>query len=348
MMRIEADLTRSGDLLKSVRFKHGSQGRPLWARMERLLPFEMIMWVDRFDSLCPIASERALARAVETSADIDIDKRMEFVRTLLCELNRLVWLTTYLGRVTDALGQCTLTQQVLVLRESVLVMQEEITGGRILPQAFKIGGVRRDFAMGDVRKVRTFLSAWKLSWESWVKLIEGDPLLESRLHGLMIIPPTVVEKLAWWGVVGKGSGVDYDSRRHRPHGAYPFLDFELISRSEADALARFEVVIDEVGLTLKLLDQVLRDIPDKGTGSPESVIPISLKPGIFFGTAESAKGPVIATVEVAGNDFVSAVRLLATGQRVWPVLEPLFKDIRAEDFELAFASLGVDTEEAEI
>src|SRR5580658_11007125 len=96
-------LTFDGDILKSATFKKGSQERPLWARIERLKPNEMLLWVDRFDSLCPIAAEWSLAQALEESYGVIVGKRMHYVRTILCEMNRLVWLTTYLGRMIDAL-----------------------------------------------------------------------------------------------------------------------------------------------------------------------------------------------------------------------------------------------------
>jgi len=342
---IEAELTCEGDILKTAKIKRGFEERPLWKRLERLKPNEMIGWVDRFDSLCPIASEWALAQALESSMDLEIPKRTQFVRSLLNELNRLVWLATYLGQVTDTLGQRTITQQVLVLREKVFVIQEEITGGRILPQALTIGGCRRDFAMGDVQKVRQFLDGWRGQWKAWLELVSDDPLLEARLKNLMVVDASLVEKLGWWGIVGKASGVTYDSRKHRPHGAYPFIEFNIFSRQGGDAQARFHVALDEVGGTLSLLDQLLTKIPSSIDARVQAK---PLQPGLFFGTAESAKGPVIAAVEVTGQEVVSSLRLFAAGQRVWPILDHLFQGMRTEDFQLAFASLGVGAEESEI
>jgi Ni,Fe-hydrogenase III large subunit len=254
--------------------------------------------------------------------------------------------------MTATLGQKTLSQQVFILREHVFVMQEELTGGRILPQALRLGGCRREFAMGDEQKTRRFLENWKTFWKQWLDLVTDDPLLESRLKNLLAIPSGMIESLGWWGIVGKASSVCYDSRKHRPHGAYPHLNFTIPRRDRGDAGSRFEVVIEEVELTLSLLDQLLQTIPKSdgsikagpasGSQGPE------LKPGFYFGCSESAKGPVIAAVEINNDGHVTTLRLFATGQRVWPCIDPLFHSIRAEDFQVAFTSLGVDSEEAEI
>jgi len=348
MMRRETQgvhLSFDGDLLQSVKISRGHEVRPLWSRMEKLIPDHMILWADRFDSLCAISCEWAIAQALEISAGVEVTKRTQFVRTILCEINRLVWLTTYMSRITSALAQRSLTQQVLVLREQVFVMQEELTGGRILPQAFSLAGCRRELAVGDVQKVRQFTQGWKYSWEKWLSLVLGDPLLESRLKGLLIIDQSFIKLWAWWGIVGKSAGVNYDSRRHRPHGAYPYVDFNLIHKKSSDAFARFEVAVEEVNLSLNIIDQLLKTIPHQIDQKQKWE---KLNPGFYFGSAESAKGPIISAIEVGNDNVVSAVRLFSTGQRVWPLIEGMFKGIRAEDFQLALMSLGIDAEDAEI
>src|SRR5262249_40516365 len=148
--RVECD----GDLIESVRFPKGDQARPLWSYIERLTPAQMISWVDRFDSLSAVACGWALAQALEEAAQLKIPLRLQYVRTIFCEISRLIWLTTYLGRMMTVLGQGLLQEQIFILREQILVIQEELTGGRLLPQILTIGGCRRRFALGDVYKVQ--------------------------------------------------------------------------------------------------------------------------------------------------------------------------------------------------
>ncbi len=342
---IEASMAYDGDLIAAVQIKRGTHIRPLWAKMESLKPEHMILWADRFDSLCPIASEWALSQAVEAAAKIKVPKRAQYVRTILCELNRLVWLTTYLSRITYALGQRSLTQHALLLREQVYQRQEELTGGRVLPQAFNIGGCRRELAIGDVQKVRQFIQGLRFSWNKWLDLIADDPLVQSRLAGLLVIPSEYVEQMSWWGVVGKASGVNYDARKHRPHGAYPFIDFSIPTRKQSDALARFEIAIAEINCSLEIIENLLNTIPVEIEPTPKFD---GLTQGFYFGAAESAKGPVISALEVTARGAVATVRLFTSGQRVWPTIDEMFEGTRVEDFQLAIASLGLDPEEAEL
>lgn len=341
---IDAQIIYDGDILSSVEIKKGLQVRPLWAKLERLKPDEMISWVDRFDSLCAVSSEWALSMALEEAYQLEVTLRDQYVRTILNELNRLIYYTTYLGNMMLALSHRGYQNQVMALREQVFSIQEELTGGRILVHALSLGGCRRGLALGDIQKVRQFLNDWKKRWESWLPKAIDDPILVSRLEGLMPISADIINKFSWWGIVGKASGVNYDSRRHRPHGAYPYLHFNLISKQAGDALARFQVAVEEVNLSVFLIDQALSKIPNEGGKKPS---PGDLFPGYYYGYSESAKGPVVSAVEISDQKFVTAVRLFSVNSRIWPVVDRLFSGIRAEEFDLALASLAIDAEDGE-
>ncbi len=346
---LRALLSHNRDVLTSSRIDKGFDVRPLWKTLTKLQPSEMVTWVDRFDSLCPLPSEWALVQAFEVALKLDISRRRQFVRSIFCEINRLIWLTTYLGRLMGALGQTVMRSHAYVFREQVFSLQEELTGGRILPQVLNIGGSRRPIALGDIQKIRQFMKEWKEGWEPWKGTLLDDSVLAKRLQGLMVIPPELVRRMGWWGIVGKAAGINYDSRKHRPHGAYAFLDFEIPVGSQGDALARMHQACFEVDLTLNLIEMFLEKIPppEDTWASPlrDNEKPAS---GFYSGSAESPKGPVISLLHIAENGSVSSVRLFTTGQRIWPVVDSLFEGILGEDFELAFVSLGIDSEEAEL
>lgn len=343
----DLEISYDGDLIDRVTFKKGQSVRPLWETMLALSPDEMVYWVDRFDFLCPVASEWALAQAFEESAKIKIPLRIQFVRSILNEVNRLIYLTTYLGGVVKGVGLSTSYQQVMILREQVFQKQEELTGGRILPQVLKVGGVRRDLALGDIQKLGEFLKGWKFGWKKWFELVEDDPILESRLEDLLKISYKTAEKSALWGIIGKASGLVYDARLHQPHGAYSQVNAELKYDFElnGDALARFYVAIFEINYSLNLIDQFLVQISSE---NPSTKLDYKLNPGIFTGSAESAKGPVTAVIEVGSDQKTKAVRVISVGQRIWPRIEELFAASRAEEFDLLWASLGMSAEESEI
>ncbi|MCC6278304.1 MAG: hypothetical protein IT289_10360 [Oligoflexia bacterium] len=338
--------SQDGEFITDVHLHRGKNIRPIWKKIEMLAPDAMIVWVDRFDSLCPIASEWALAQALEQSAQIECGTETLFERTLLNEVNRLVWLTTYLGKIFQALAQYQCFERILSLREQVFNFQDEVCGGRILPQALCVGGLRRPIAMGDVQKLGFFLKNWSAAWSDLKPLVE-DPLLRSRLKGVAVVPSEEVNNHGLWGIIGKASGVSYDARRHRPHGAYALVDFNIQVFRSGDSLARFEVAREEIGLSIQILHQLMKLFP-KASKVERPRPTIQLNKGFYFGEVESAKGPVISVLEVLDGGSIGAVKIITTGSRLLEQIPRLLRGTRVEDLELALASLGLDMEEAEL
>lgn len=338
----------SGDLIRKIEIQKGYSYRPLWKTLESLSPQEMVIWVDRMDSLCPVSCEWALAQALETSANVAVSTRAQLVRSIYCEINRFVYLTTYLANVVKQLGLETLYQYAMILREQVFQKQEEFTGGRILPQALSVGGVRRDLALGDVQKVQAFIKDWRASWVKWKEIVIDDPLLEDRLSDLLKISQRNLKEKAIWGIMGKASGLTYDARLHQPHGAYSMIDFKLKYEFplKGDALSRFNVAVAEVDISLNACEGFL-NLVNQSESISSAKADHKFQAGIFSGAAESARGPVTSFVEVDEQGRVRGVKLFNCSQRIWPTIENYFEGIRSEEFELSWASLGFSSEEAE-
>ncbi len=345
----DLDIDYDRDLIKRVSFKKGQSVRPLWSVIENLPPDQMIIWVDRMDSLCPISCEWALAQALEKSCGIILPKRAQFVRTVFAEINRLVYLTTYLGGIVEAAGIPIAQQKILMLRELVFQMQEELMGGRVLPQVLKLGGVKRDLAIGDVQKVAQFISTWKKSWAEWLALVENDEILLSRLEGLLRLPLSDIRGKGLWGILGKAAQNIYDARLHQPHGAYSYIDLNLNFSFPltSDALSRYQVALNEVKISLHALDELLKNIP-QDSGAESATIEGILKSGFYSASTESARGPVTAVIEVDKSGKLRTARLFNVSQRIWPGIENYFVGLKAEDFNLAWASLGISGEESEV
>jgi Ni,Fe-hydrogenase III large subunit len=240
---------------------------------------------------------------------------------------------------------------MMILRELVFQTQEELMGGRILPQVLKLGGARRNLSIGDIQKVGQFIQTWRNGWLQWRSLVDNDDIFESRLIELLTLSPQFVRDYGVWGICGKASGLTYDSRIHQPHGAYTYLNlnFKFNFELRGDALARFYVAEKEVDWTLDILEESIRKIPEEGVvEGPTQNVELNFNPGFYSATAESAKGPVTALVRISKAGQVQNVRVFSPGQRVWPQIENLFIGQKSEDFILGWASLGYSGEEAEI
>ncbi|MBK9293043.1 MAG: hypothetical protein IPM57_01110 [Oligoflexia bacterium] len=337
-----------GDLIRRLEINKGFSQRPLWKTLENLSPQEMVIWVDRMDTLCPVSCEWALVQAFESAANIKVSTHIQVVRSIFSELNRLIYLMTYLSNMIKHLGVVSLYEQGMILREYLFRKQEEFTGSRILPQVICIGGVRRNFTLGDIQKVQSFVKEWKEHWLKWKELVIDDPFLEQRLSSLIKISPKNIKSKAIWGIIGKASGLIYDSRVHQPHGAYALIDFKLNYdfALKSDALSRFLVATTEVDMSLKACENFLSLLRDEDEKKP--TLEFNLSEGIFTGVCESARGPVTSFLDIDSKGKVRGVRIFNCSQRLWLTIENYFAGSRTEDLELGWASLGVSAEEAEV
>jgi len=340
----EKAVVYEGDIIKKVTVRRGVERRPIWDALTAIEISRAIGWADRFDGHCSIAAEWAVALALESAFGVKVSPRNQFVRTLHAEINRLVFLTTYLARIAGAVRQYGLREEVLLLREQVFSLTEELLGARVLPNAFVLGGSLRPVTVGETQKVRTFVKGWRFQWERWLGFF-NDPILFSRLEGLLVINPEVIEKLGWYGFVGKASGLGYDARKHRPYGAYPHLEFSIPEFSKGDAWTRAQVVIQEVKLTLQLIEAISKELGITDEGLPNTS-GLKAEDGFYRGTVESAKGPFTSAVVIKENK-IEAIRIFSPGQRAWRNFDSLLSGLRSDDLELAIASLGLDPQEAE-
>lgn len=335
----------TGDFVKSFRLKRGLEIRPLWKKMERMDPDSLLIWAERFDSISPVAAGLSVAMALEKSAKFQVSLSNQYSRTIAAEINRLVWLVNYLGNSLKSISPEFCVSAAFLLREKVFATQEELFGGRVLVQSTKLGGLRRGFALGDLQKIRNFVEQWRAQWREWRSLVDNDPARVSRFSGVMVVPPALVQKYSWWGIVGKSSGVAYDSRLHRPYGAYPHVDFEVPMGKNGDAETRFQVALLEVELSLTLIEKLLAGFPQ---ASLHEVKEVKLNPGFYTGWAESGSGPFVSVLEVGADCMVHSVRIFSSDQRALPLLEKMLVGVRADDFWLALNSLGVSLENGEL
>ena len=344
-MLFDKTVNYEGDIVKKVSVLRRREQRPLWDTLKNIEITRAIGWADRFDGYCALAAEWSVALALESAFKIEVSNRNQFIRTLHAEVNRLVYHTTYLSRVVASLRQHGLKQEVLLLREQVFNLTDELLGARVLPNAFIFGGSLRPLTVGETQKVRSFIKGWRFQWNRWLGFF-NDPVVKSRLDGLLVVPPEVIEKWGWYGLVGKAAGISYDARKHRPYGAYPFLDFKIPEFTSSDAWARVQVVVAETELSLSLIEAV--SLQFSSADDHSQAVPATLQgdDGFYRATVESAKGPFTAAV-VLKDSKIDGIRIFSPGQRAWESFEPLLTGLRSDDLELAIASLGLDPQEAE-
>jgi len=219
---------------------------------------------DRLDYLAPMTNNLAYVLAVEKMVDIEVPKRAQYIRVLFSELTRLASHLVWLGTHVMDLGAMSLFFYCMREREVILDLIEAASGVRMNPSYFRVGGLAYDLPEGFHEKVQDFLKDLPRWLKMYRNLVDGNPLINERLQGISLLDR---EACYQYGVTGpnmRATGLALDLRKIEPYCFYDEFEFDVPTRTEGDAYARFWVRFDEMYESAKIVEQALEKITPLG------------------------------------------------------------------------------------
>lgn len=261
---------------------------------------ETIFLVERICGICSTSHPMACVQAIEQAGEIDVPERALYIRTLVCELERIHSHLLWLGLAGHFLGFNTVWMWAWRHREEVLNICEQVTGNRNHYGMMKPGGVRRDVSVDMVPEIRKMLAALDAPLDLFRSTVAEDPLIRARTRGVGILTPEQIRKYGALGPTARASGVDMDIRRDHPHAAYSLVEWDVILESEGDIFDKIMVRIREVFESIRIIQQCLSYL-EKSSGSVDSN-PKEVKPGEGIGIYEAPRGEVFHYVRSDGSN----------------------------------------------
>jgi NADH-quinone oxidoreductase subunit D len=146
----------------------------------------------------------------------------------------------------------------------ILDLIEAVSGVRMNPSYFRVGGLAYDLPDGFHEKAWDFVKEFPRWMAMYRNLVEGNPLINQRLKGIAVLDR---ETCYQYGVTGpniRATGLALDLRKTEPYSSYEEFEFAVPTRTEADAYARFWVRMDEMTESLKIVEQALDKITPRG------------------------------------------------------------------------------------
>jgi len=222
--------------------------------------------IERMDYLSPLTNALCYYLAVEKLLGIDatIPPRAQAVRVLLAELSRIASHCVWLGTGGIDLGALTGFFYCFDLRERILDLFEASGGARMHPNYIRVGGLAQDLPHGFLAKLDGVIEMYEPRMRDVRRLLQKNPILQDRMIDVGIIS---AEEAVGWGLTGpclRAAGIGYDVRRAFPYSGYENYAFDVITRTESDAYARFLVRLDEMDEAMRIVRQVRKVLDEPG------------------------------------------------------------------------------------
>jgi NADH-quinone oxidoreductase subunit D len=225
---------------------------------------QVIPLVERMDYLSAQSNSLAFSMSVEKLLGIEIPERVQNIRLLIAELQRinshLVWLGTHGMEV----GAVSVMLYCFRERELLLNINEMLAGFRLFPSYIRVGGLREDLPRGFHDAVRAFLDRMPGKLDEYEDLLTKNEIYLKRTRGVGVISRDDAIAYGLVGPIARASGIDYDVRRYFPYIGYDRYDFDVPTRTDGDVYSRYLVRVAEMRESLKICRQALERIPPAG------------------------------------------------------------------------------------
>jgi NADH dehydrogenase I D subunit len=229
---------------------------------EHMTYHQWITLTDRMNYMSALNNNVGYAIAVEELLKIDVPRRAQVLRVILCEVSRIADHILCLGLQGMDMGAFSLMLWAFERRERIYDIIEAVCGARLTTSYTRIGGLFRDVPQDFPELIRRFLADFPRFLDELEEMTIGNRIFEDRLRGTGRIS---AEDAVSWGLTGpilRASGVAYDVRKARPYSGYERYAFEVPVRTEGDSWARYLQRIAEVRQALRIIEQALADLPD--------------------------------------------------------------------------------------
>jgi len=254
---------------------------------------QVVPLTDRLDYVGSMYANWAYCRAVERLAGIRVPERAEYIRVIVCELQRIASHMMSIGSTGADTGATTAFMYSFWQREQVVDLFEQLCGARLTYNYVRPGGVAFDIPEGWVDRCRAFIAKHPDAMLEIDRLLFGNVICRARTKGIGVLDP---DDAVAWGVTGptaRGSGVDWDLRRDDPYSVYPRFDFDVPLGERGDCYDRGRVRLFECIESCRIIGQALDQLAElepgviKADGLPRLLAP---RPGDAYDHIESARG----------------------------------------------------------
>lgn len=292
---LRLELVVDGEIIVDVIPHIGYLHRCFEKHAEHMTNYQQVIpYADRMDYLSSMCNDWAYALAVEKLLKVEIPDRVQYIRLIMAELQRIASHLIAVGTYAIDMGAFTPFLWCFRDRERILDLFEMTCGARLLYNYIWVGGVSHDLPPRFIEKAKEFCVDFRKTLKEVHDVLTYNEIFIKRTANVGVLPKDVAINYACSGPMLRGSGVEWDLRRDDPYGFYDRFDWNVqIGRGEmgtvGDCWDRYMVRMREMEESTRLVEQAVASIPE---GNVQAAIPKRIRPevGEAYVRSESPRG----------------------------------------------------------
>jgi membrane-bound hydrogenase subunit alpha len=325
-----------GERVIRADLKVGYNHRGIEELATRKTYYQNIFLCERVCGICSHCHSTCYCQTVEDLAGIEVPARARYIRTIVAELERLHSHFLWFGVAMHVIGYDTAFMHMWKERENIMQTIEAITGKRVNYAVNTIGGVRRDITPEIIPYLQAQLVKIRRAATKIGEFVTEDPVVKARTKDVGVLDKNTAKKMCVVGPTARASGVELDIRKDDPYAAYSELDWNIVTRSEGDVLARVVVRLGEIFQSINMTEQALRNLP-KGEIAIEEVREFPSRE--VFDRVEAHRGELAYYIRSNGTNIPERVKIRTPSFMNNSALPFMLVDESIADLPLIIASI---------
>ena len=302
---------------------------------------QVITLFDRMDYIANFNNEHVYVRAVEKLMGMEVSERSEYIRVILCELNRIASHMLFIATMGLDAGAMTPSMFCFRGRERIQGLFESVSGARMMHNYFRIGGLKEDVPDDFVAQVREVLELVKKDTEESDKLLSFNEIFLARLKNIAVMS---AEDAIDYGLTGpclRASGIDYDVRKAAPYSVYDRFDFDVPIGLDGDCWDRYYLRVQEVYQSIRIVEQALDKLPDGEVTSSLGRRLLRPLAGEVYVRGENPRGEIGVYLNSDGSDKPYRIKVRPPSFCNLSALRQMLKDSWIADSVVILGALDI-------
>lgn len=336
-MVLKIDGEKAVDVVPHIGYLHRGSEK----LAEDLQYYQVTPLFDRMAYPAALNNELVYCMAVEKLMGLEVPERAQYIRVIMCELNRIASHFLFMSAIGNDSGALTPGLYAFRGRERIQSFLEASTGARMLPNYFQVGGVREDLPEDYKEQLDEILPLIEFDMDEIDRLLTFNEVFVSRTRGVGVIDADTAIDYGMLGPILRGSGIPYDVRKAEPYEVYDRIDFDIPAGQNGDCWDRYYIRVQEVRQALRIVRQAMEQIPEGPVQAPGRRVGVRVPPGEAYARSENPTGEIGVYAVSDGTNKPYRVKVRPPSFCNLMGLKHLIKDAYVADLVLILGTLDI-------